>query len=871
MRQWLRVPEGWLSLVLLVIMVVDVALSLQWAEWPPSLQAALAILPPTALVGVLFGFLLARLRPLPRLPAHLLGWAGGVAWVVQLSAMLQNVTTPGTGQVVHYISPALQGWKDLATELLLRLIFLGRAFFRGNAGEDIVLFIVVLALVCWLIGFLSAWFAFRSRWPWVAVGLPGFVLLLNVFYAPSVPPAYFGFYICMAITFLIYYAFRTRIAQWQAQKVRYPAELSSGVFWTGLFFSLILVLGTSFLPISASGAEKGDFWDRLFQPWREVRSTWQRLFSTVEGGAGPGRLGEYAPSFTLGGARNPPEGIALEVRTARSEYLRGITFDLYDGHGWTDTTGHVALWPMDGERPPVPSQGRVRVVQTIVPRLQGGNMVFAIAEPISVSVAAVAQLSAPVEQAGLADIVAVRTRTTPVEGSAYRVASLLSLVDKASLRQAGQDYPTWLRQRYLQLPPSLPPQVQELADQIVMAQLELGRFTLPITAGTEGVKVGFGFALGGPFIMPSGQAVYVVDVQADEGDQIITLMTTSVPGGEQVVLRVREGRAIAVSPPGALVRTGLVSPYDAAEAIEGYLRRNYTYRDDIAAPPADRDAIGYFLLESKTGYCDYFASAMVVLLRTQGVPARLARGYTGGVYDRARGSYVVPVSMAHSWPEVYFPGYGWQRFEPTAADYTTRPERPDRPPEEGNSAGSSQAGRNRPPRSRDNPQMDDEGVTFDGQSRTTPPASGWTGWWTALSAVGGLGLVALGAGVALNWRVGHGLGRLSPIAATYERMCRWAGLVRLTPSEASTPQEIAADLSAALPACRPALERLAALYTHERFGRRPALGAEVLAARQSWREVRVPLWCSPWNRLRARIRAHLEQIAARFSAPEVSE
>lgn len=842
MHRWSGLPEGWLSLVLLLLMLTAVAFSIQWAQWEPSLQGALGMLLPATVVGLLFGFVLARLRRLPRALAHLLGATGGVAWIIFLSSTLQRVTLPGTGQVVEYLSPRLHGWLDLGTELLLRSIFLWRAFLRGLAGEDIVLFVVTLALVCWQIAFLSAWFTFRSHWPWAAVGVPGFVLLLNVFYAPQVPPLYFGFYLCMGMTFLIYYSWRRKLLQWQQERVRCPPELSGGVFWAGLALSLVLVVGTSLLPMTTGGAEQGSFWDRVFEPWRQVRSTWQRLFSNVQGTMGADRLGEYASSFGLAGARTSPEGIALLVRTERSDYLRGIAFDQYDGHGWSDTAGQSTLWTMGSGFLRLPGRGRMRVLQEIIPEYQGGNMVFAAGEPISLSLAAVAQLGAPQEQTGLADIVAVRTLSTPPRGSGYRVLALLSVADKTSLRQAGQDYPLAIQQRYLQLPEALPAQVRELADQILLQRLDPS--SLLVQSSSE-----------------PAPAIRLLGIEIDQGDQLIHLTTATAPELE-IVLRIRKGQVIGVSPPGSLVRSGLVTPYDAAEAVQDYLRSNYSYRDDIAPPPADQDAVAYFLLESKAGYCDYFASAMVVLLRAEGIPARVVRGYTGGAYDKETAAYVVLASMAHAWPEVYFPLYGWQRFEPTASSYTTLPMRPELPPVE-ESAGTSTDRTTTPTaRRRDNPQLDDEGLPLDdlGTAPTQAAPSGPP--WIALGAGGLVGLTVLGSGAFLNWRIGRGLRRLSPTAALYERMCRWAGVVRLPLPEHLTPSEAAQLLGAALPAQQSGFARLAALYTRERFRGRPLHGAELSEARRIWNEIRGPLWQYPWQRLWALLRARVERVSS---------
>jgi transglutaminase-like putative cysteine protease len=108
-----------------------------------------------------------------------------------------------------------------------------------------------------------------------------------------------------------------------------------------------------------------------------------------------------------------------------------------------------------------------------------------------------------------------------------------------------------------------------------------------------------------------------------------------------------------------------LTPYDRALAIESYLRQ-FPYTLEVGRPPAGRDVVDYFLFTEQRGYCDYYASAMVVLARAVGLPARLVIGYSSGEYDPARAEYIVRKENAHSWAEVYFPGYGWAEFEPTA-------------------------------------------------------------------------------------------------------------------------------------------------------------------------------------------------------------
>jgi len=107
-------------------------------------------------------------------------------------------------------------------------------------------------------------------------------------------------------------------------------------------------------------------------------------------------------------------------------------------------------------------------------------------------------------------------------------------------------------------------------------------------------------------------------------------------------------------------------PYDKARAIESYLR-TYPYDLEVPAPPPGQDVSDFFLFDLRKGYCDYYATAMVVLARLSGLPARFVSGYATGSYDAANAQYVVRELHAHSWAEVYFPEIGWIEFEPTAA------------------------------------------------------------------------------------------------------------------------------------------------------------------------------------------------------------
>ncbi len=106
------------------------------------------------------------------------------------------------------------------------------------------------------------------------------------------------------------------------------------------------------------------------------------------------------------------------------------------------------------------------------------------------------------------------------------------------------------------------------------------------------------------------------------------------------------------------------TPELKAEKIESYLKSNYTYSLSVPPPPLGASPIEGFLFHSRRGYCEYYASAMVLMLRSIGIPARVVSGYLGGEYNRYGGYYIIRQSDAHTWVEAFVAGR-WRRFDPT--------------------------------------------------------------------------------------------------------------------------------------------------------------------------------------------------------------
>jgi transglutaminase-like putative cysteine protease len=115
----------------------------------------------------------------------------------------------------------------------------------------------------------------------------------------------------------------------------------------------------------------------------------------------------------------------------------------------------------------------------------------------------------------------------------------------------------------------------------------------------------------------------------------------------------------------AAVNGHATSEFDEVMALTNYLQSNFRYSQQLGHVPAGRDPVDWFLFDVKIGYCEQFATAETLMLRSLGIPARLATGYSTGSYDPVLDQSVVRERDAHAWVEVWFPNHGWVPVDPS--------------------------------------------------------------------------------------------------------------------------------------------------------------------------------------------------------------
>ena len=294
----------------------------------------------------------------------------------------------------------------------------------------------------------------------------------------------------------------------------------------------------------------------------------------------------------------------------------------------------------------------------------------------------------------------------------------------------------------------------------------------------------------------------------------------------------------------SLVR-GTADPYAQTWAIQRYLRgvgSKYVYDTSPPQAPAGHDPTDYFLFDARRGFCTHFASAMVVLARLAGIPARLVTGYAST--RLTAGGFVVTTADAHAWPELWIAGRGWLTFEPTPAFHTPFQIA-------GPLTAPPVAATATPPQPSPTTRGHAATATAPARTPTTSPTPTRTPVASAPSAPGSgqggagasprfplAGLVAAAAGLLLAgllWLLV--LAAPSDVLVLYRRMCRLASLLRAGPRAGQTPLEWARGLAVRTPGDSAAVLAITGLYVRQRYGNQRAAGADLQAARASWRRL----------------------------------
>jgi transglutaminase-like putative cysteine protease len=569
----------WISIILLLLMAQTASARLVITQWTTHLTFSQSL----AMLGIVLGLALGYSQF--KRPA--------VFWLV---VGYTSVLIP------WQMSLAIEGDVLLSERLASvggRLLFSLGQFFGRETVEDSLLFVAAISIVVWFISLASGYWWARHR-NYLAAVLPGGIFALTIHLYDWFYPArawLLAAYILWALFLLGRLHYLQNQELWRNRRVFQTQESEFDLTRGMLLMATIFVFVAWVFPASAASWQSARvFWYRATKPWREVQEWFSNAIEVLESPE-VRRTGDFYTSRLSLGVGNPlSDTVVFTVEAPELSdkpprfYWRGYTYATYSDYRWRASSTNSDEFAPSSEEILIPNlEDKIIANFTVTTKIQQ-FLIYTATQPIWVSRPGEIRYASTDSEA--LDVAAWYAEPGLLAGEQFQVEAALANPSIQGLQAAGEDYPDWIVERYLQLPEDFSPRIRALAE----------------------------------------------DITKD-----------------------------------------LDTPYEKTTAVTAYLRREIEYTNPLPeSPPENADPLEWILFDLKQGFCNYYASAEVVMLRSVGIPARLAVGFAEGVFDSESNTYSIRNLDSHAWPEVYFPSVGWVEFEPTGnQDPIFRPDRPE--------------------------------------------------------------------------------------------------------------------------------------------------------------------------------------------------
>lgn len=316
---WLRLlPEdGIFAVILLVIMVYTTVGSIQSVT--PAWAPGLGILTATTGIGLLAGYICVQQGLLPD--------------------MLVQAALVAFGCFFSFTQTANEVLNGNRAALLRHMqTWFHQAVILHETSDDNVVFLLFLAILSFLLAFISVWLVLRTRRPWLAALANGVVLLINLNSTiDEKAVVYLVIFVLATLLLLVRFTLSENMRQWRARGLRFSPDLSWDFMQAGSIFAVIVLLLAYLLPAAEPNSALLGTWNSPQSPWQQVVNTWQTLFNGVAGrGPNGNGVGLFSGGLQLTGSVNLPNVVELHYRTTAtsddpSQYLMTQTYDTYDG------------------------------------------------------------------------------------------------------------------------------------------------------------------------------------------------------------------------------------------------------------------------------------------------------------------------------------------------------------------------------------------------------------------------------------------------------------------------------------------------------------------------------------------------------------
>lgn len=484
--------------------------------------------------------------------------------------------------------------------------------FTGQTVTSTILFLALTGIIAWIMSVFAAYSLIRHGAPWRAT-VPGGVAMLiiaNYSVREGMHTGLLMVYLFLALMLVARLNFMKNNLAWRGDRTILPTEFGYNLTVATLVVALLVFAFAWFAPVlGASLPSFKDTWEYVTEPLTGIREGVGKAFAPLESDIGMVQASivndYYGDTLALGRGNLLSDSVILSINAPRPP--AGISRYYWRAHHYDYYDEGIWRNTQDDILALSPDRFDLEIPdyqarwETFV-TVNPDRRLLTLFTPLDPRwVSRPVEAQVSIEPDGSADVAALRASPPLTIGDVYSVRATISVATVAELRTAGIDYPEWISERYLQIPESVTNRTRLLSEQI---------------------------------------------------------------------------------------SEGMDNPYDIVVAVTNYLRANIEYQEYLPERPLDQDPIDWMLFDLRQGFCNYYASAEVILLRALGIPARVVVGYSQGEINSSptlpsatdtnflpqqgqddsspdEQTYIVRQRNAHSWPEVYFPGYGWVEFEPT--------------------------------------------------------------------------------------------------------------------------------------------------------------------------------------------------------------
>jgi transglutaminase-like putative cysteine protease len=474
-------------------------------------------------------------------------------------------------------------WLTRVENLYGRIYFSTEQLLNNVRIEDPILFFIFLCLIVWSTSISGGFLLTRTAQPWIPLLISGVTVFTSEFYDQIGNNLYTAFFIFFVLVFLSQNYFTESNRNWRLKRIPVDIETGPSIRRSSFIVAIVIIFLAWNAPDIVSAFQKGSQQQKQIIGFvQDIQNQFSKLTAPLEGTAFL-RSEFYGDTVMLGTGSKLSDEIVFEISVNQKKpagtryYWRARSYDQFVDNQWTSSFDSSKLIEPNTEISDLleyfffPQRTFTIKTKTNLGLLYAPPYPQKINRPVKAFFVNLSDEKV--------DYIALTLEEIAFSGENYEVVNRIPAPTIAQMRKATNEYPAWVFENYLQLPPDFPEKIRDLAIEI-----------------TEYYE----------------------------------------------------------------------NPYDKTQAITNYLRKNITYKEQIPEPPPDSDPIEWFLFEHKEGFCNYYATAEVLMLRSIGIPSRIVFGYAQGESQNPdETEFIVRREQSHAWPEVFFEGIGWVEFEPT--------------------------------------------------------------------------------------------------------------------------------------------------------------------------------------------------------------